>query len=242
MIEGGDWQRPGQNAGVSAGDSTVWTVIRGAAAGDAAARDAFGKAWLPFVRAYLCARWAGTPLIGEVDDAVQEVFVDLFKPNGALHRVESDRPGGFRAYLCGMAKTAALHAETRRARQGGRMANDPPALDALPADDEAVSRAFDRAWARALVVEAAGRMREGAARDGDAALRRVDLLRLRFQERLPIREIAALWEVESAWLHHQYARARREFLVSLEDVVQRRHEGTKAEVRRECERLLGFFA
>jgi hypothetical protein len=39
-------------------------------------------------------------------------------------------------------------------------------------------------------------------------VRRVELLTLRFHEAMPIREIARLWGVDAASLHHEYAQAR----------------------------------
>ena len=39
----------------------------------------------------------------------------------------------------------------------------------------------------------------------------MELLRLRFHEGLPIREIAARWKRDTAWVPHQYATAREEF-------------------------------
>ena len=40
---------------------TSWTLIRGAASGDRAARDAFTTRFYPAVQAYLGGRWKGTP-------------------------------------------------------------------------------------------------------------------------------------------------------------------------------------
>jgi RNA polymerase sigma-70 factor (ECF subfamily) len=45
--------------------------------------------------------------------------------------------------------------------------------------------------------------------------RRVELLRLRFEEGKPIRDIAVQWNLDAAWLHHEFARARRDFKRSL---------------------------
>src|SRR5262249_29726394 len=117
----------------------------------------------------------------------QEVFLACLRPGGALDRLDPDRPGGFRPFLYGVVRNVALHVETRQARER------PPAdvdLDRLPADDPGLSRLFDRAWARALMREAGDLQAEQARAKGPAAVRRVELLRLRFQEGLPVREIA----------------------------------------------------
>lgn len=86
------------------------------------------------------------------------------------------------------------------------------------ADESSLGRAFDRAWARALLQEAA-RVQAELARGNERATRRVELLRLRFQEGFPIREIAARWNEDAAKLHHEYATARDEFRTALHRVL-----------------------
>ena len=76
---------------------------------------------------------------------------------------------------------------------------------------------------------------------GPEAAERVELLRLRFYQDRPIREIAELWNAEAAHLHREYARARKEFEAALFDVVGWHHRGTPGEIRRESERLLGLL-
>jgi hypothetical protein len=58
------------------------------------------------------------------------------------------------------------------------------------------------------VVRAYRRQRQQAEQSGPDAVQRVELLRLRFEEGLPIRTIAERWGVPAATLHHAYARAR----------------------------------
>ena len=70
----------------------------------------------------------------------------------------------------------------------------------------------------------------------------MDLLALRFREGLPIREIAVRWDVDAARLHHEYARARREFHEALVDVVGFHQPGSPAQIEAECERLLDYFS
>lgn len=67
-------------------DSTCWTVLRAAAAGANEARGAFAGRYEPMVRAYLAARWRGSPLMQELDDAVQEAFVECLRQGGGLER------------------------------------------------------------------------------------------------------------------------------------------------------------
>lgn len=223
-------------------DETCWTLIRDAARGDAAAREEFGRTYLPSVRAYLAARWRSTRFVGDVDDVVQEVFLDFLKPRGALERVDPQREGGFRAFLYGVTRVAARRVEGRRSRHevGPRPSEED--LAAVAGDDTGPSAAFDRAWAEGILREAGRRQARQAEESGPEAARRVDLLRLRFQEDLPIRAIAERWGVDAASVHHQYARARAEFETALFSVVAEHHAGPPADVRRECARLLSLLA
>jgi len=188
------------------------------------------------VRGYLAARWRKGPLRRDLDDAVQEVFVECFKQGGILSHAQRDRPGGFRAFLYGVVRNVARRLEARRSRD--QQAADDVDLDELPADEESQARLFDRAWARSLLREAAQRQEEHARRAGAAALHRVELLRLRFHDGLPIRTIAARWQIEAATLHHEYAKARQDFKTALAEVVAFQHPGTPAEIERECANLL----
>ncbi|MHC5011980.1 MAG: sigma-70 family RNA polymerase sigma factor, partial [Planctomycetota bacterium] len=108
-----------------------------------------------------------------------------------------------------------------------------------PADEQSLGAVFDRAWARALLREAAARQRREAEHKGEAAVERIELLRLRFEDGLPIREIARRWSTDASRLHHVYATARKEFLRCLEGVVRYHHPGaTSDEAEQECRRLL----
>jgi RNA polymerase sigma-70 factor (ECF subfamily) len=219
-------------------NSTCWTVIRAAARADAAPERAeFVRRYAEPIRAYLAARWRGHPrLRDEVDDATQEVFVECFRQGGALAKADEERAGGFRAFLYGVARHVALRAEGARPRDA--QLPESGGLDALPADEPTLSRAFDRAWAQALVRAAAHRMAEEAARGDAGARRRVELLRRRFSDGAPIRDVAREWGVDAGKLHHEYARARDEFRAALQAVVALECGGTAGEVARQCAQLV----
>jgi RNA polymerase sigma factor (sigma-70 family) len=223
-------------------DETCWTLIRDAAGGDAAARETFGRIYLPPVRAYLTARWRNTRFAADVDDAVQEVFLDFLKPAGALQRVDPAREGGFRAFLYGVTRIAAKRVEGRHSRPGVGPRGSEEDLEAVAADETGPSGAFDRAWAEEILRAAGRRQEEQAHKGGPEAEQRVELLRLRFHEGLPIRAIAERWGADAASVHHEYARARAEFEAALMSVVGEHHSGPPAEVRRECARLLSLLA
>ena len=218
-------------------DRTRWTVILGAARGEAAARIEFARRYEPIVRAYLGARWRSSPLRAEMDDASQEVFLACFRDDGALTRADRSRPAGFRPFLHGVVRNVARRFEERGARRA-RETDRALDLAAVEADEETLSRAFDRAWAVALLRQALDLQTEFGAGEPEA-LRRVDLLRLRFRDGLPIRDIAARWEVDPAALHTAYARARREFRRALREVVGRLHP--EGDVDAECARLVENF-
>jgi RNA polymerase sigma-70 factor (ECF subfamily) len=220
--------------------TTCWTVIEAAAAGAAGERQEFARRYGPVVRAYLAARWRSSPCLQDLEDAVQEVFVECFKAGGVLARADRGR-GEFRPFLYGVARNVALRLERSRARELARRTPDGVDLDGLAGAEDQLSSAFDRAWARAILREAARRQEQRAEEEGGAAKRRVELLRLRFHEGLPIRDVARRWGADAAALHHEYARARQEFKAALLEVVAFHHPGAPAEVERACAELLAHL-
>jgi RNA polymerase sigma-70 factor (ECF subfamily) len=216
---------------MSIAESTCWTVIRAAAAGSQEDRESLAQRYLGVVRAHLAVRWRGSAFLPDLDDAVQEVFVECFKAGGALTAAGDGRVPSFRAFLYGVVRNIARRFESRRAREGAPLPD-------IVANEETLSRLFERAWAQAIMAEAAQRQAQLAAKRGPEAVRRVELLRLRFEENLPIRTIALRWEVPAADLHHAYALARKEFRAALLEVVAFHHPGTPAEVEHEAASLL----
>ena len=77
---------------------------------------------------------------------------------------------------------------------------------------------------------------------GAEALRRVELLRLRFRENLPIRTIAERLGLDAVFVHREYTRARDEFKQALIEVVQGHHPGSAALAEKECEEILALLA
>jgi RNA polymerase sigma factor (sigma-70 family) len=220
-------------AGLSSHESTCWTVVQGAARGRTHDREEFARRYLPIIRAYLTARWQNSTHLGHLDDSVQEVFVECFRPNGVLARAESGRP--FRPFLYGVVRNVA-----RRAERGGQVKSDVEPDD-LPGNEEPPDRAFDRAWARSILREAATVQEASAREAGPEALRRVELLRLRFHEGMPVRDIATLWGADPAELHRQCTKAREEFRAALTQVMTFHQPGTPAEVERACVEVLAML-
>lgn len=214
-------------------------MIRCAGEGDAAAREEFARAYSSPLRSYFAARWRNLPLANEVGDAIQEVFVDCFRSSGALGRVDAER--SFRGFLLGVARKVALRIEERAASDR----REPGASDVVhdaAAREESLSGLFDREWARTVMRRAADLQATRARASGPLHERRVELLRLRFEEGLEIRDIAVRWQEDPARLHHEYARAREDFRSALLEVVGL-HEGSPPEaVEAEAERLVALVS
>jgi DNA-directed RNA polymerase specialized sigma24 family protein len=84
-------------------------------------------------------------------------------------------------------------------------------------------------------------MHASALLGGEKALRRYELLRMRFEEGLPVREIAARFREDPSVVHRAYRKARLEFRASLEQAVNYHCAGSVEEVRAESERLLAML-
>jgi RNA polymerase sigma-70 factor (ECF subfamily) len=206
-------------------------VIRAAAAGSASDREELARRYLGTVRAYLSARWRGSALRDDLDDATQEVFVECFRQGGAVEIAGAGRVPVFRVFLFGVIRNVARRFESRPLRT-------PCPLLEIVADDESQSRLFDRTWAQTIMAEAAQLQRQRAAEGGPEAVRRAELLRLRFEENQPIRAIAKLWGTDAARLHHAYALARQEFRAALLAVVAFHQPGSPVEIEQEAASLL----
>lgn len=214
---------------------TCWTLIHEAANGSKSARDAFALRYEQVVRNCLAARWNRTKRIALIDDVVQEVFIECIRPGGALSKADSQHPSGFRGYLFGVMRNVMLRHETRPAPEHAELAD-------FAADNETIGKIFDREYARATVKEASVLQRRLAEANGEAAIRRVELLHLRFYEGLHIRDIAKHWNVDPGWLHHEYAKARSEFLAALLRVVAASQpSATHAENETTCKELLSML-
>ena len=210
-----NWSELEQGRPMPTSESTCWTMIRAAAAGSPAEREELARRYLGVVRAYLAARWRGTSLRDELDDATQAVFVECFRQGGVLDAAGSGRVPGFRAFLYGVIRNVARRFESRPAAPRP-VAGEIAADDAEPIPPLRPDLGTRRSWPRPVGCSATGREERGAE-----ALRRVELLRLRFEENLPIRDIALRWATDPATVHKSYALARKEFRSALLEVVGR---------------------
>ena len=92
----------------SSPQATCWTLVQGAASGQREDRESFARLYGTPMRAYFAARWRCPADHPNVEDAVQEAFLECFREHGALDRLDSERKGGFRAYLYGVLRNIAL--------------------------------------------------------------------------------------------------------------------------------------
>lgn len=168
----------------------------------------------------------------EADGGVQELFVGCLRDRGVLARAGEGDVQAFRAFLLGVVRKVALRLERERGRRGSREKKAEPALEERPADEEGLSRVFDRAWAQSLAREAADVRAKRAREDGEDSLRRVELLRLRFHEGLPIRRIAELWGADPARVRDDSAQAGTEFVRALREGVARRYPASPEALKR----------
>jgi len=70
---------------------------------------------------------------------------------------------------------------------------------------------------------------------------RVELLRLRFAQDLPLREIAAQWEMAPEAVHRAYAKARDEFRSCLRAVVLTQAVCSEEALDAECRKLIDLL-
>lgn len=198
-------------------EATSWTLVTLAAAGDDSARSRFWSSYVTPIRAYLQKRWFGSPLRDQVEDAVQDVFIECFKEGGALQAADAAR-GGFRGFLFGVVRNVARRFEARRP-QPAALAEETAWWMALPAREASLSRFFDREWALGILRQAIVSHEERVTALDDGSARRWQVLKLRIDDGLPVRQIAERLGEDTATVHNEYRRARREFKASLRDVV-----------------------
>ena len=164
--------------------------------------------------------------------------MQCFETTGVLSRAQPGLGANFRAFLLGVVRRVAQAFETRKARQLNRQSPATFHPDQLVADETSMSRAFDRAWAMSVIREALELYRVRATDTGGDCRRRFELLRLRFREGLPIRDIATKWGQDAKRVHWAYVRARQEFKTALKEVLGLHLSRSPEQLEEECNRLL----
>ena len=169
---------------------TCWSVIEGAAGGSRASRDRFAERYIPVIRAYLGARWRLPDHDTVVVEACQEVLLECLKAEGPLLRADPERSGGFRAFLYGITRNVARRIERKEGGNRERQATSHFDLDAIARAEAGASEVFDRAWIQMLIQQAMDRLADRGPEKWSHPVDRVELLRLRYDEARPPREIA----------------------------------------------------
>ncbi len=219
-------------------ETTNWNLVERAATDDVDARESFARRYQSFIRNCLASRWRRGRLVSHLDDAAQEVFLSCFKGEGALENIHRHTHGSFRAYLRGVARNTARQFEARDAIQRQRFDIGDFDAEQVPHPQATLSRAFDQSWARAVLRETVELLEQQAPIVSDAAVVRVEILRLRFRDGLPIRNIATRLGRDPAWVHHNYAKARDEFRRTLIEVLARRLSLSPADIESQWKRLM----
>ncbi|MEZ5966400.1 MAG: sigma-70 family RNA polymerase sigma factor [Planctomycetota bacterium] len=219
---------------------TCWTLIRRAAEGDRGAHSQFGRSYDALIRAYLARRWRNTPLVADVDDAAQEVFLECLTERGPLGR--ADPAQGFRGFLLGIVRHVAQRHERGAARRHERAAGAETAFVQVADDDPGLTEFFDRQWALTLVQEARELLEQRARAGDDAARLHADVLDLRFAQGLPVRTIAARLQMDVDAAHRAYAKARERFRGCLRQVVAYHAVRSEEDLDAECQRVLDTLA
>jgi RNA polymerase sigma factor (sigma-70 family) len=214
-------------------------MVTAAAEGDPHARVQFTDIYLDVVRCYLAARWRERSSIAEMDDAVQDVFLECFRSGGALTGVDRNGPGAFRTFLYAVVRNVALRYEERGRNQKHVGFSQQADAAERAAAQATPSVAFDRAWARTVLARARDRQRRAAHQED--ARRRVELLDLRFGDGLGIKDIALKWEMPADRVHALYRRARSEFKLALFEELAFHGHVDEASVERESLRLLSLL-
>lgn len=218
--------------------ATCWTLVRDAANGVSGARAEFSDFYGSVVRGFVAARWRPRGVGLDVEDAVQEIFVECFKPGGVLERADPSK-GDFRGLLYGVSRNVVLRFEERAVERGRIRPEDSAWLQEVASDDKGQETLFERSWAHSVMAEAMVRLRQ-AAEASTGASRRVKILERRFTDNIGIRDIAAEWGVPAQDVHNDYRKAREEFYRSLKSVVG--YHAPRSDVAGECRRLLSLLS
>ena len=219
---------------------TCWDLIEQAASGDHVGQQEFTQLYMPLVKRYLQERWKSSRLAQEIEDAVQEVFVECIRDRGILQQVDPGRGTSFRAFLLGATRNVARRIE-RKAM--GKHAHDQEVtsfLDGIESNEERLTQLFEKDWAQAALRGASQLHQDRATEKGGNALVRWQVLGYHFGEGLTAPAIAERIQADVSNVHKWLSRGRQDFAECLHHVVARQfREGTPAEeIQLECQRML----
>ncbi len=221
---------------------TRWSLVLGAARGDTDRRDTFARQYAPVIRSYFAARWRLPVDHDQVVDATQDVFVQCFKDEGALERVDPERAGGFRAYLYGVASNVSLMMERKHARQRKAERTESAVdLAAVERRQETLSQVFDKAWANMIAREARRRLAERATQSERDA-ERFRCLEMQYAQGLTPRVIAERIGMPVTDVYERLREARKSFRLALLEVLgDHNPDASTADLESTCRDLVGLL-
>lgn len=222
-------------------DSTAWTMIVAAGAGEDVARDRFARTYGSIIRTYLAARWRLPVAHEAVDDGTQEVFVQCFKPEGALQGVDPAGPARFRTYLYSVVRNVADRIERANGVRHTTQPQNGAGLDDMERSEATLSRVFDRAWV-GMITRSAWLLMAARTEESAGGADRIQILDLRFRDGLSSGEIAERLGLEPGYVYQQLRNGKRDFRAALIEVVGSYHPGsTKEENEARCVDLIGLL-
>lgn len=188
-----------------------WRLAQAAARGDERARTDFWQRYGHPVRLWLWFRWCHTSRRNLVDDAAQEVFLECFRPGGALAHLDRARAHhGFEAYLRGVVRNVACRIERAQAREFHHRRSLVAAAGQAAPEESGSAERIDRAWAHDQVLAALDLLdREDRQAGTSHSLR--EFLRAHFEQGQQVRTIAAAWQEHVDHVHEVRRRACQRF-------------------------------
>lgn len=201
-----------------------WQLARAAATGDEEARTQFWNRHVRAVHLWLWFRWRHSSLRGFVDDATQEVFLECFRPGGALAHLEVDKAAhGVVAFLRGVVRNVAHRLERTQQRQLAHRRQLREAMPMQPANGDDAAERIDTAWQHGQVAAALSRLDREEAGASPHSLRA--FLKAHFEDGLPVHTIAAAWQMKPEHVHELRRRACRRFRDCLLRVMREDRHG-----------------
>ncbi len=229
------------HSGMARSDSTCWSVVLQAAAGDPVQREEFARRYDPVIRAYLATRWRLPRDHADVADASQEVFLQCFRDRGALERLDPDRPGGLRAFLYGVTAKTASELERKGARWRRNTSRDPIDPELHAAAELSNSRAFDKAWATMIAREARGLLIERAKNGTAVSRRRLYCLEQRYFNGKSPREIAPELGIDAQRVSELLYEGKLEYRAALFEIVASYFpKASEREIEDRCREIAGL--
>lgn len=188
-----------------------WRLAHAAARGDERARADFWQRYSHSVRLWLWFRWCHTSRRNLIDDAAQEVFLECFRPGGALAHLDRARAHhGLEAYLRGVVRNVACRIERAQARDFHHRRSLAAAAGQAAPEESGSAECIDRARAHDQVLAALDLLdREDRQAGTDHSLRA--FLRAHFEQGQQVRTIAAAWQEQVDHVHEVRRRACQRF-------------------------------